>query len=532
MIERYAYPVPPRGIPILGQNDTDLLTHKQYWQGIIRQVKNYHLGVYGTTKRQGSQAYQAIGATYMYGSGSTPVQSLVAWDWSGTRYLVGVCGGHLLYWNGSAWTDITGALTINSGANNRVRWAMFNNGSTKYLVGSDGTNPLFKWDGTASPATVLGGTPPTKARGIAEFQGRLFVIGTDSADTATEYSDDGTIDSWSGGQLFHCFRNSEGMAHVRHSDELLLAFHRQSWAQIEFKYVDTGLVDSYFAQTPMGGNGMVSPDAAINYLGRTYFASDEGIFSIQASDAGTLYDKHISRPINTFWKGLQLTRKQYITCLAGGPWQEVVFLVSKTDTDELDAAAVYNPAVAAFHENAGWTIFDNPGGKMKFNCGVVYRDSSERRITLLGGYDGIVYEAWGTDEYPTSYADGTNAITSTLQTGYLTCGLDEWIKGLRAIQFDALINEDRNFTLTVYGINYGVAFSDTTLAVGGGGAMIGVDFTFDVSYFAAEGAQDFEIEVNGSSRAFQATLTESSTGVPHSFYGMRLMYKPERKAIY
>lgn len=532
-INRQAFPVPPKGVPILGMNDIDLLTSKQFWQGMMRRCVNYHLGVNGVTKRMGHQLYQAIGGIYVGGTGTTPVQSYAAWDWAGTRYLVAVCGGKLYYWNGSTWADISGALTLNSGANSRFRWTMFHNGSTAYLCGSDGTNALFKWDGTSSPAVVLGGTPPTKAMGLSEFNGSLFVLNTDGGPTATEYSDSGVVDTWSSGQLFHCFRQSEGMGLIKHTDDLLLVFHRQSWAKNYFKYVDTGLVDSYYAQDPGGQNGLVSPDALVNYLGRTYYASDEGIFEIYSASDGTLQERHISRPISGTWRGLQLARKQYITCFAGGPWQEVVFLVSEVDTDECDAALVYNPAIAQYHANAGWTVFEGTGGKQKFNCGIVYRDSSERRLVLVGGYDGATYEAWGTDQYPTSYTDRTSPITSTLQTGYIDCGLEAWIKGLRAIQCDLLVNEDRNFNFLIYGSNYGISMASTSEAVGGGGDMIGVDFVFDESYFAVEGVQDFETNaIDQSARFFQVQISESSTGTPHSFSGLRFMFTPERKAIY
>lgn len=527
-VNRREFPVPPAGVQVLGEDDSALSTDRKYSQGLFRQVRNYHLGFNGAVKRQGMRAYRAIGDTPI--DAGHAVQSLHVYDFAGTRRLVALCNGALYYWAGTAWTDITGTLTFGSDSEDRLRATMFNDGSSSYLVGCDGANQLWKWDGTASPATGLGGTPPGCAKGVAQFQGRLFVIGTDASPTEVVYSDDGTIDTWGSGQLFHCFRSSEGMALAAHSQDALIAFHRHGWARITFNYVETGLVDSYFTQVPVGDNGLVGPDAYVTFHGSTYYASDDGIHRI--SDP-TQMDKLISGPIESYWRGLILTRKKYIQAFAGGQWDEVVFLVSDTDSSTMDAAIVYNPAIAQHHADAGWTIYDNPGGYMRVNCGVTWRDANEQQITLLGGYDGVVYEAWGSDEYPTSYTDGEQPVPSVLLTGFLDLGANAWVKGLRALQMDWRLASDVAFTIKVYGSNWAPTIANTSTVVGGGEDSIGVDFKFDESYFAAsEGVQDYELDgIDGSARFFQAELREANTGGPHTYNGMRFMFLPERKGI-
>jgi hypothetical protein len=535
---RKALPVPPHGVPFLGEHDRAALTSNVYVRGFMRRMRNYHLGIDGATKRYGTQPYQAIGESYMKGTGTTPIQSLAMYDFSGTRHIVGVCGGDLYAYNGTTLVKsaITGALTIASGADSHLRWAPYDNSTNALLIGSDGTNPLFKWTGTGN-ATVLGGTPPTKARGIAAFQGRLFVINTDAGATATEYSNDATVDTWGAGQIFHCSRSSEGMALVNHGENYLIAFHRKSWHKISFFYVDTGLSDSYFRQDPGGETGLISPDAAIHYQGVTYFASSDGIYAITDPEKK---EKKISGAIDAFWEQLVDKRIDNITvCERGRGFNEIVFFVSTVDTDENDAAIIYNPEVAKYYrgkdETAGWTIFESASGYLKYNCGLTWTDSSDREILLLGGYDGMIHEGWGNDQYATGYLDGGTtgvAVTTELWTGYVAPAGPAWVTGLRALQADLIVNGARDFSFVIYGNDQTPAYVDSQASAGGSGDELDVGFIFDQSYFTDEGVAGIELdEINGSARYFQAQVSENSQLVPHSVSGLRYMHVPERKAI-
>lgn len=534
-IKRYPFAIPPSGAPFLGENNRDGLTHRVYSGGFMRRLRNYHLGLDGITKRQGVQAYQATGTAEI--QAGYAVQSLGVYEALGTRALVAVAYGRLFTPVGSGtwpWVDITpDAFSFGSEADTRLRYAMFYSGTTWYLIGTDDSSALFKWDGdSGNKAVALGGTPPSKARAIAVFQGRLFALNTDAGPTILEYSDDGTIDSWTSGQYLHCDRGSEGMALVNHGRSTLLVFHRKTWHRVEFLYVDTGLADSYFVNYPGGEEGCLSPDAVCHYQGVTYFASDDGIFRITDPTRGA---ECISGAIDSVWKRLVGSRLANIQIFPRGRgFSEIVVLVSMYDTSHCDAALIYNPTMRSYHRDAGWSIFDSDAGAMDFNCGVAWIDSSGNDITLLGGYDGVVYEAWGNEEYDTGYVDLTDApIYSAIQTGFLDFGQPDMIKGLRALQADLVAYGDRTFSFAAYGVNQTPAILDDTVSVGASGAMFddGAS-TFDVSYFATDGLVDFEWDgIDSSGRLFQFQMTEHSEERPHSLTGMRAMYALERRAF-
>ena len=196
-----SFQLPLRGGILRGENNIDALTKDIFQTGWFSRVRNYHIKN-GFQKREGTQAWQGNSTAQ---NGSNAVQSLAMYDWSGTRHLIAVSNGNLYRNNSGLWSNITGALTIASGADRQLRWCQFHDGTNAEILGTDNVNTPFKWTGSGNGA-ILGGTPPTQASDIAEFQGRVWAINTDAGATAVEYSDDGTEDSWSAGQLFHCTR--------------------------------------------------------------------------------------------------------------------------------------------------------------------------------------------------------------------------------------------------------------------------------------------------------------------------------------
>jgi len=523
----------PFEIPILlGENGIDALTKPVYEKGVMRRCRNYHLGVNGSKKREGTQRYQA-NTTAM--NGTEDVQSFAMYKWSGTRHLIGVAGGKMYRENSGAWTEIGSALTMTSGPDNSYRWTQFHDGTNANLIGTDGTNTPFKWNGSGN-AAVLSGTPPTKAMDVEEFEGRVFAINTDAGPTITEFSDDGTEDSWGSGQAFHCSRASDGVALVKHTDSVLLAIHEESIHAIRFNFVETGLGNSYFIRDLVdGAHGSISKTSCINHRGWTYFVASDGIYRIPPAGAENQLPppaEYISRPIEHFWRELNVTRIKYISAFARGrPWNEVVFLCTTGTNTQHNAVVVFNTEIAELYgPEVAWTIFDSVSGYHKYNCGIDWQDSSDRHITMLGGYDSVAWEAWGNGQYSTGYKDGGSvgqSITSELTTGYLACNMPSWTKGLRQFEFDMEIQGGRDFTLIVYGTNDATASVTKTSTVDAAGDALTTSFTFGSSFFAVDGVVDHAIEVNQSSRYFQASITEAAAAQPHSLHNMRLMHVPE-----
>jgi hypothetical protein len=88
----------------------------------------------------------------------------------------------------TAPTDITGALTLsNSGL---ICWAEWRFATDEYVIGTDGVNPLFYYDGTGN-AVVVPGSPPT-GKFITAWQDALWVADGDTL----RFSAIGSVTSW------------------------------------------------------------------------------------------------------------------------------------------------------------------------------------------------------------------------------------------------------------------------------------------------------------------------------------------------
>lgn len=85
-------------------------------------------------------------------------------------------------------TDITGSLTIS--ASELVCWTEWSFGGSEYVLGSDGTNPIFQYDGTGT-ASVVAGTPPV-GKYITVWQNVLWVADGDTL----RFSAIGDFTSW------------------------------------------------------------------------------------------------------------------------------------------------------------------------------------------------------------------------------------------------------------------------------------------------------------------------------------------------
>lgn len=68
-------------------------------------------------------------------------------------------------------TDITAALTISASA--PITWTEWSYEADEYVVGTDGINPVFKYDGTGT-ATLVGGTCPV-GQYVTAWQGALWI---------------------------------------------------------------------------------------------------------------------------------------------------------------------------------------------------------------------------------------------------------------------------------------------------------------------------------------------------------------------
>ncbi|MFH1738021.1 MAG: hypothetical protein ABIH23_03355, partial [bacterium] len=84
--------------------------------------------------------------------------------------IIAVAGSSIKVKGTNAWTDITGSVILTSGK--PVMFTMINN----VLVGINGTNPAWYYDGTGTAVTLTGTYVPTAPTVCVSFRGRLWLF--------------------------------------------------------------------------------------------------------------------------------------------------------------------------------------------------------------------------------------------------------------------------------------------------------------------------------------------------------------------
>ncbi len=196
----------------------------------------------------------------------------------------------------------------------------------------------------------------------------------------------------------------------------------------------------------------------------------------------------------------------------GSPWNEVIFLVSEGGSVN-NAVLVWNTRLEA------WSIFPKSSvtGKLSFACGTNWRDSSLLERTLLGGYDGYVYEAFGTADTNSGLDDDGAPIETEFRHGYLDFDYPG-VTAVRNLYVEGEIDEDKVFDVQ---FETGGASPSKTVQItfAPGGHLLG-DFMLDVDYLSDPTFVTAKCKVDRSGRLLQARILRSNMDNPHIFTGL------------
>ena len=381
--------------------------------------------------------------------------------------------------------------------------------------------------------------PPLWARALAEYYGRVFALNTDAGDHVLAFSGDGTELTWPALNTIPTSSESEGMALARYQ-KALLVFHRNSVHQVYWFFSDSGYAQSYFASQPVDERrGCHAPDSVVVHRGSAYFADRDGIYEIYNLERPA---RHISRPLDWLWQTLPSEHLDKIVGFPLGDRGEVCFLVtSPTAVDESgaadgnhDMALVYNSEWARlFGKEAGWTVFRINTIALRPTAALRFAGDRNRVINLLGGQDGVIYEAWGDNEYSTGFTDLGQPVETVLRSGYLDFGRGDVEKGIRSFGFDILANTgQRYFAIEIYGEEERFAFLADNRQIGQNRPEEGRfdEAQFDAARFVGPlEPSEISFDLVGSARYFETSLTEQSTAEPHALLRLRWWFRPQRQ---
>ena len=195
--------------------------------------------------------------------------------------LVGTVGTKL-YRNlhGATPTDITGSLTITAGL--QVDFQEYRIGSTTMVIGVNGTDAPFKWEGSGNGA-LLGGSPPT-CRWVEYFNNYIFLARTSTNPERLYFSGLSDPESWDTTNDFFTFDdeitgiktfNKMLVVFKQKSIGIISGFGRQTWAQTTEYIKGVGCAGGHTIV-----NARIGGDTQADVI---VFLADDGIYAFDGS---------------------------------------------------------------------------------------------------------------------------------------------------------------------------------------------------------------------------------------------------------
>lgn len=225
---------------------------------------------------------------------------------SGTKRLVTVCNGKVYYWNAanSSFTQIHTGLTADTDV-------LFES-CANYLVGFNGIDVPFKWDGS-NPVSILTNAPAGGKMPVLHKE-QLFIqhVGHPSQ---LWWSDPFAPETWPDINYWS-FNDGDGDSITCHKPFLgeLIIFKRRSIHNLRGTTLDDFRSDMLNNRV-----GCVGPRAATVYGTTMYFVADDGLYAFNGVTA-----TNITRPkIPNFWKRIN---KQYIHKAVVEVWDGLIWV--------------------------------------------------------------------------------------------------------------------------------------------------------------------------------------------------------------
>lgn len=256
------------------------LNVKDFWHTIkddeLTVAQNIRLDEGGVVRMRG--AWTKLASAAVGTSGNLIGITHGCWLVAGvlTRYVVATDGTKVFWLNGASWTDITGAVVMSPASSTLVSFQSMNN----LLIGYDGKNAPWTWDGAAGAIQLLGGTPPVGNIGIL-WQNYWFVAGVGTARARLYFSALGDPSTWPAINFIDVPSPYDGdpITGLAILYGNLIVFKRNSIYIIQGTDPTTFVVSKTNAAV-----GCVSPYSVVPVENLVYFVSDKGLYALNLSN--------------------------------------------------------------------------------------------------------------------------------------------------------------------------------------------------------------------------------------------------------
>lgn len=295
----------------------------------------------------------------------------------GTQFLVGTCGDELAKMDDldGTWDDITGSLTVTAGDSNFTSFRTFKD----TVLGTNGVDVPFKWDGTGNGATLTVPTGLTKAKFVEIFQGYTILAHVTVSATAHNsrgyWSTINTIETWNAADNVDISpADGENITGLKTLGEELVIFKDRSI----HKAIFTGDRDiPFIIRKTRSEAGAVSGHSIQEIKNGLVFRAEDGLYYFDGNSSFKLSDRitttlggHNNARIDDTTSIYQKTKNRYWSSASVG---------SATQTDEIVTWDAFNNAFSRY-DGIPANVF-----------ALVYIGGEER--VYFGDYAGFVYQA-------------------------------------------------------------------------------------------------------------------------------------------
>lgn len=465
----------------------------------------------GIEKRQGDTVFNSSALT-----GAGAVTGLGYYkNLSASEWLLAISGS-AIYQSSSlsgTFTDITGAVTITSSANNMWTFSQMND--LAIFVGG-APNPPIKYSG-AGNAAALGGSPVSGAFGFQQ-NNRFFIGSTAANPSRLYYSVLSNPEDWSGtgsGSLDIYTNDGDILvgAATLTTDNVLL-----------FKQNSIHLMPVRTAPFPVfpifRGVGAVGKKAIVEADGLVYFITPQARMKVtDGSRIFTEQDLPHLRDIDDIWDGLNQSRLQYIQGIryTGLGFDHIVWVCSNTSSSTNNLAIVWDL------NNKCW-LQHTTGYKAsvlaKTQSGVLY----------AGHYNGKVYKKDVASTYSDSSETSPGAIDALWRSGW---GIQNSLQtSIHPARLNIAMLGQSSGSLTVgYGFDFSTDQSITAVDMQAPGGLWD-QMLWDQGKWGGQSDIVRHVFLKGRGTAFQVSFSNMTAGQYFKVHGFTVSGKKSAQKVF
>lgn len=426
----------------------------------------------------------------------------------GDEWVITICGTKIFKseFDGTM-DDISAALTITTGANNRWTYSMMNDLAI-FVGGNRAADVPIKWNGSGN-AAVLGGTPPVGTFGI-QANNRFFIGNTVANPSRINWSILGNPEDWTGtGSGSQDVSTNDGDTLVGASllgtDHLIL-FKQNSIHDLLIR-------TSPFPLYPLfRGVGAVSKEAIVNVDGMIYFLTPEP--RMKATDGVNIYDSSNKGPtgitdsIDDVWDGLVKSRLSSAHGIYYPKLKQIMWFVTSTGT-------THNLCLIWDLERKAW-LRHTTGYKM--NVAAILQD----RLLYAGAYDGKLYKQDVASTF-TDASESSAAITSFWRSGWGDSGAMVNTKAIPYMDLNYQTQSTGTFRFS-YGYDFSSDRKTETVDMTGDADVYGTG-VYGVAHFGGQSDKSRLIHMKGNGKFFQFMLKHNTGTEGFGFNRMEIPIK-------